>query len=89
MKPASPSNSKKTVRELVILVLVIGVLGFLMLHRKSGSNPTVTQTAVTAIPAPIQTTFNQSAISQLSGRDTNYPSVDPQPGDLGKTDPFQ
>ncbi len=88
-KVAMPQNraQSKLVKEIVILVLIVGVLGWMLFphHKKSQKSGNLPA----AGPARINTSFDQNALQQLQSKDTDYPDVSPKSGDLGKSDPFQ
>ena len=74
--------NKKLIQQIVLLIVIVVAIIFLL---PFGS---MTTTPPTGNSPQINTQFNTDALKQVEEKETNYPSVDPSPNELGKQDPF-
>lgn len=76
---------KKTIQQLVILVIIIVAIVGVMVYRSVSTHK---NTAANSTVPSINTTFDQAALPELESRSSNYPDVSPSSSDQGKTNPF-
>lgn len=86
MNENNTAAKRKLVQEVVILVVVI-LLILVAVSFQSGFWKAKPANTAATTPA-INTQFDTNALNDVNDRNNSVPDVQPQPGDLGKDNPF-